>query len=66
MNFTFINILRLTSACDLDEKSLNCRDVYRAGNTRSGIYNITLSGIAGKDEVYCDLETDGGEWLVNQ
>ena len=66
INFNFIKILFLTNACDVDERFLNCRDVSRAGNTRSGIYYITLSGRAGKDQIYCDLVTDGGGWLVNQ
>ena len=63
--FSFINIFCLTNACNLTDRFLNCRDISRAGNTESGIYNITLSGRAGKDQVYCDLETDGGGWLVN-
>ena len=66
INFNFRNTLRLTYACDVDERFLNCHDVSRAGNTRSEIYYITLSGRAGKDQVYCDLETDGEGWLVNK
>ena len=61
-------ILLLFSTNDLKITDLpsNCHDVSRAGNSNSGIYSITISGRAGKDQVYCDLEKDGEEWLVNQ
>ena len=58
-NTFLINNLKIT---DLPS---NCRDVSQAGNSNSGIYSITVSGRAKKDQVYCDLETDGEGWLVN-
>ena len=60
-----ILLLFLINAFKLTDVLSNCYDVSLAGNTTSGIYNITVSGRAGKNEVYCDHETDGGGWLVN-
>ena len=63
----------------LTEKLSNCHDMAQAGFNRSGIFNITLPEqsfthvwvwvklllIELKFQVYCDLETDGGDWLVS-
>ena len=40
----------------------DCSDVSRAGFNKSGIYSITVRGRV--IDVYCDLETDGGNWTV--
>ena len=61
------------------ENLLNCRDVAQAGFNESGIFNITVPVksltllwmwlnsvlIRVKSQVYCDLETDGGDRLVS-
>ena len=56
--FFLINALKLTDILS------NCLDVSLAGNNESGIYEITVLGRDEKNKVYCDLETDGGGWLV--
>ena len=64
---------------NLTENLSSCRDVAQAGFNKSGIFNITLSQkaltfvwmglkqVLGKVEfqVYCDLQTEGGDWLVS-
>lgn len=42
---------------------VDCIDVQDAGNTKSGVYTVTLPGEA-QTQVYCDMDTDGGGWLV--
>ena len=41
----------------------NCKDVFDRGFRESGIYFITT--LASDHRVYCDMDTDGGGWLVS-
>ena len=49
----------------LTENFLNCRDMAQAGFNESGIFNIPVPEKPKKLQVYCDLETGDGGWLVN-
>jgi ficolin len=42
----------------------DCTDIYGSGKNVSGVYTIYLNGI--QQQVYCDLTTPGGGWLVFQ
>nr|XP_026692432.1 tenascin-N-like [Ciona intestinalis] len=43
----------------------NCKDIYDTGQRHNGIYDIQVVGYNGEAmKVYCDMETDGGGWLV--
>ena len=43
----------------------NCAELYKAGNTTSGVYTIYPDGLSAFD-VYCDQSTGGGGWTVIQ
>ncbi|XP_027056202.1 ficolin-1-A-like [Pocillopora damicornis] len=43
----------------------NCAELYKAGNTTSGVYTIYPDGLSAVD-VYCDQSTGGGGWTVIQ
>ncbi|KAI8489059.1 Angiopoietin 4 [Branchiostoma belcheri] len=42
----------------------DCADLYAAGETASGVYNIRLNST--NVETYCDMDTAGGGWTVIQ
>ncbi|CAK8692317.1 ficolin-3-like [Clavelina lepadiformis] len=42
--------------------SRNCMDVKKSGAQQSGVYDVIIDGKI--TSVYCDMETDGGGWMV--
>ena len=44
----------------------DCQEIKDAGFTKSGVYHITPMGAYEGLDVYCDMETDGGGWLVRR
>ena len=34
------------------------------GHTNSGVYHVTPNGMRSGIDVYCDMITDGGGWMV--
>ena len=49
----------------------DCKDLKNKGHTHTGVYTINLQGRAGTSvppqiQVYCDMNTDGGGWLVGK
>ena len=42
----------------------DCQDVKAQGFTESGVYHVTPAGTYTGYDVYCDMDTDNGGWLV--
>ncbi|KAJ8011960.1 hypothetical protein DPEC_G00063740 [Dallia pectoralis] len=51
----------------IDPFPMDCSQVMKKGNRESGIYTIYVNKDRTKPmEVFCDMETDGGGWVVVQ
>ncbi|XP_038062039.1 ficolin-3-like [Patiria miniata] len=48
------------------ETYTSCQMLLNAGYSDNGIYTIYPSGMAEGLQVYCDMETDGGGWIIFQ
>ncbi|XP_033627361.1 fibroleukin-like [Asterias rubens] len=44
----------------------SCQELLQAGQKVSGVFTIFPARFAGGLQVYCDMETDGGGWIVIQ
>ena len=51
---------------ELKPQVYDCADLLKEGHTVSGVYNIYLNKAKRHIQVYCDMQTDGGGWLVGQ
>ncbi|XP_061588247.1 tenascin-N isoform X3 [Cololabis saira] len=46
---------------------MDCVQILKNGNKKSGIYTIYINNVRSKPiEVFCDMDTDGGGWLMLQ
>ena len=43
----------------------DCLDYRDSGETRSGVYRIIPPDMHTGYDVYCDMKTDGGGWMVS-
>ena len=43
----------------------DCLEVRDMGFTTSGVHHVTPLGVYKGFDVYCDMETDNGGWLVS-
>ncbi|XP_078671180.1 microfibril-associated glycoprotein 4-like [Branchiostoma floridae x Branchiostoma belcheri] len=53
-----------TEPADGGAQASDCAELYAAGQTTSGVYNIRLG--SSNVETYCDMDTAGGGWTVIQ
>ncbi|XP_038052484.1 microfibril-associated glycoprotein 4-like [Patiria miniata] len=53
-------------AATVEPRYSDCQSLLEAGYSVSGVYMIFPAGFSDGLRVYCDMETDGGGWLVIQ
>ena len=44
---------------------LDCEEILLAGHRSNGVYSVYINDSNSATQVYCDMETNGGGWLVS-
>ncbi|XP_061766292.1 angiopoietin-2a [Nerophis ophidion] len=45
---------------------MDCAAVFKSGNTKSGVYTLTLPNTTLEVKAFCDMEMEGGGWTILQ
>ena len=61
----YLNLYNSISACNTYSTVTDCQDVQSVGFNDSGVYHVTPPGTFQGVDVYCDMVTDGGGWIVS-
>lgn len=57
----------LSPVGQLYQRPKDCAQVLLNGETTSGLYTVYIGGEESQPvQVYCDMSTDGGGWMVSQ
>jgi len=49
---------------DVNQPARDCADIKARGEHSSGVYTVYIGQPPRPTQVYCDMTTDGGSWLV--
>lgn len=66
-NPQYVCTCHLVAACGCyisPDRARDCADIQDLGFNSSGVYQIYPGNIRNGLKVFCDMETDGGGWLV--
>ena len=50
--------------CLLFSARYDCKDINKEGGKSSGVYSVRGCDNCGWTDVYCDMDTDDGGWMV--
>ena len=61
LSYSCVSVECCGRCCDLPQ---DCQAIRDMGHLTNGVYHVYPDGVYSGFEVYCDMETDDGGWLV--
>ena len=64
-NYALSSTLQQFTGCSYSCQPHDCQEIKDLGHKDSGVYHITPLGTYSGFDVYCDMSTEDGGWLVS-
>ncbi|KAG5267476.1 hypothetical protein AALO_G00222190 [Alosa alosa] len=66
VSLSLLTVLVVIASRSVHSNLVDCADICNDGPQASGVYTIYPAGPNSAQYVYCDMDTEGGKWMVRK